>query len=329
MFQTTLVGNQPKISNDPKRVNLRNVRNRCDKGKATAADVEDALRATIAWTVSDQEAAEIDRVTDGRIRWDDPVTPFAAAHDGFSPGGLIRYFDNNVYYRRPAITERLAFRESAVAGDFRRLRESTSRPVMAAVCGPFSLARFCTNEHYKNDADLYADCAVLVNRELQALAEAGAEWVQLDEPFLGFCPDTVGEAVGAIAAAVQGVNVKTFVYTYFGSLAPVIERLWDLPVAAIGADCATVPGNFDCLLRGPETMGRGFGLIDARSTRLEPPDFLIAHLERIAEAGAESWPCCWITPSAGLEFLPYQNAQAKMQRPALTTRQVAGQAPVG
>ncbi|MCH7807053.1 MAG: M28 family peptidase [Proteobacteria bacterium] len=139
----------------------------------------------------------------------------------------------------------------------------------------------------------------------------------------------VGEAVGAIAAAVQGVNIKTFVYIYFGSLAPVIERLWDLPVAAIGADCATVPGNLDSLLRGPKSMGRGFGLIDARSTRMETPEVLVAHLERIAEAGAESWPCCWITPSAGLEFLPYQNAQAKMQRLALTTRQVAGQAPVG
>jgi 5-methyltetrahydropteroyltriglutamate--homocysteine methyltransferase len=310
MFQTVLVGNQPKIADDRARVNLRVTRNRFDKGKTDQQAVADALEGTIAWTVADQIAAGIDRVTDGRIRWDDPVTPLAAAHEGFEIGGLIRYFDNNVYYRRPQITGPIRFTQSALTNDFRFAVRQSGHPLMAAVCGPFSLAKFCTNLHYKDEDALYADCAALVRAELGALADAGAEWVQLDEPFVGLSPQEIEIATAAISAAVTDCGVKTFVYSYFGSLEKVIDRLWELPVTAIGADCATVPRNFDCLLGGPSHIGRGFGLVDARNTRMETPAFLRERLERLGTFG---WPVCWITPSAGLEFLPYQNAQRKMK----------------
>jgi 5-methyltetrahydropteroyltriglutamate--homocysteine methyltransferase len=322
VFEAILIGNQPKIFDGAHPVNLRAVRNQFDKERATAAEVEAAVRDTIRFTVSDQTDAGIDRITDGRIRWDDPATPLAAAHDGFAIGGLIRYFDNNVYYRRPVITGPIKFVRSAAAEDFRFLKSCTDRPLMASVCGPFSLAQFCQNEHYQDHGSLLADCAQLVRRELSALADAGAEWVQLDEPFLGFAPERIKEAVAAIRDAVDGVRVKTLVYSYFCSLRTVIDPLWALPVTAIGADCATHPENFALLCGGPSNKGRCFGLLDARTTRLEPAGRIGLQLERLIDQGAGQWPVCFVSPSAALEFLPYENAVRKLKRLTEAVRHV-------
>jgi len=320
MFERTVVGNQPKISEIPGRENLRVARNRFDSGKIDAAQLENSIRATIRDTISDQINAGMDLVTDGRIRWDDPVTPFAAAHDGFEIGGLIRFFDNNVYYRRPSIVGPVRYVRSAVVNDFLLTRTITDRPLVASVCGPFSLAKFCVQSNYNDHASLYMECSHLIRSELEALAKAGAEWVQLDEPWLGFCPDEVGYATDAIAAAVRGIRLKTFVYVYFSPIDRVIKRLWDLPVDMIGADCVSHPGNLEALLDGPPLKGRTFGLIDSRNTRLETTGQLTASMDRILKSGGDAWPECWLAPSAALEFLPHRKALDKMR---LLTRAVA------
>lgn len=325
VFETMLVGNQPKIEGDVGRApNLRLARNRLDKAAITPDEYEATLRATIKRTIEDQVTAGLDRVTDGRIRWDDPVTPFACAHDGFTIGGLIRFFDNNVYYRRPTIDGPIRFVRSAVIDDFRLAKTLTDRPVMPSLCGPFSLAKFGVDKSYNGSRALFEDCARLIRGELETLAQAGADWVQLDEPFLVACPDEMGLAVDTISAAVRRSGLKTLVYTYFGSLGPIADRLWDLPCDAVGADCATAPGNIEILAHGPKAFGRAFGLYDARSTRMERPDAIAKTLERIAVAGAGDWPKCWITPSAALEFLPYKNAVAKMRRLTEDVRQFQG-----
>lgn len=327
LFEVMLVGNQPKIFDDSARtLSLRLARNRLDKGSMTADEYEAVVKSTIKETIVDQLACGFDRITDGRIRWDDPVTPFAGAHDGFSIGGLIRFFDNNVYYRRPTINGPIRFVRSAVVDDYRYAAGLTNRPVMPSVCGPFSLAKFCVDQNYNGSRALFEDCARLVRGELEALAQAGAEWVQLDEPYVALAYDEIGLAVDTITSTVRRCGIKTLVYTYFGSLGPVADRIWDIPCDAFGADCATSPGNLDILLHGPKAMGRAFGLFDSRSTRMEKPATVARQFEQIAKAGASDWPKCWITPSAALEFLPYKNALAKMRLIGECVRQFEGAA---
>ena len=314
MFQTTTVGNHPKISEANDRENLRRAYNRFDAGKIDADELEAAVRDTIRGAVLDQVNAGIDRVTDGRIRWDDPVTPFAAAHEGFEIGGLIRFFNNNVYYRRPIISKPIRFKKSAVVDDFKLAKSFSDQPMMASVCGPFSMAKFCVNEAYKDERALYRDCAALVAQEIEVLAAVGAEWVQLDEPFVGFCPDEIDTAVATISDAVRDTRINTFVYVYFSPIQRVVNRLWDLPVTMIGADCVSVPGNLDALCGGPSEIARAFGIMDARNTRLESNDQIHRQMARIVDAGAEEWPACWLTPSAALEFLPHGRAVDKLKR---------------
>ncbi len=321
MFKTAIWGNLPKIGDGPGRPNLRAARNRFDKDKIGKDELEEVIRATTVAVMRDQSDAGIDRIGDGRIRWDDPVTPFAMAHGGFEPGGLIRFFDNNVYYRRPVISGPIRFVESAVRADFEFARSVTDRPLLASVCGPFSLAKLSVNQHYANVGELYRDCANLVRGEIVALANAGAEWIQLDEPCLGFYPDEIDAACGAIADAVRNVTANVLVYSYFSPIASIADHLWKLPVQMVGADCVSVPSNFDVLLGGPSDMATAFGLIDARNTRLEQPKDLFAKLEQIAQRRGEGGPECWLVPSASLEFLPFTAYHAKMKLMASVVRE--------
>lgn len=329
MFKTAIWGNLPKIADGPGRPNLRATRNRFDKGKIGGDELEKVICETTAAIMRDQMDAGIDRIGDGRIRWDDPVTPFAMAHGGFEPGGLIRFFDNNVYYRRPVISGPVRFVESAVRRDFTFARSLTDRPLLASVCGPFSMAQLCVDQHYNNKSQLYTDCARLVRREIDELASAGADWVQLDEPCLGFCPEEIADACAAISEAVRGVKTNVLVFVYFSPIAAIAGHLWKLPVAMIGADCISVPANFDVLLSGPSDLANGFGLVDARNTRLEKTDELLAKIERIAQRRSDRDTECWLMPSASLEFLPYPAAIAKMKLMATAAREFSGTAVAG
>jgi methionine synthase II (cobalamin-independent) len=186
------------------------------------------------------------------------------------------------------------------------------------------MAHLCLDRHYNDRTRLYTDCARLVHAEIESLAHAGADWIALDEPYLGFCPEEIEAACAAITEAVRGVNVKILVYVYFSPVSAVIEHLWTLPVEMIGADCVSVPANFEALLGGPPHRAKAFGLVDSRNTRLEKTDQLLAQLERIARRGADR--DCWLTPSASLEFLPYPASVAKMKLLASAVREFCGTA---
>ncbi len=306
---TTITGNYPKISELKGEVNLRRVLNRFDAGKASEADVEQAFKDTIARVITEQESAGLDWVTDGRIRWDDPVTPLAKNCRGIKIGGLIRFFDNNVYYRRPVITGPPTLDSPTVASDYKYAVSIAKKSVMPAIVGPYSFARLSKDEYFKDVGRCTQALAEILNHELDALEKAGAEWVQVDEPSLGFFPEDMDIARRAWETMCAGRSIKKILYTYFGDITPLADTLFSFPAEVIGADVITRPGNFECLLQAPEEQGLMFGLLDARNTKLEDVDDLRDKLERITAARKTD---CWLAPSCALEFLPHKNAVAKM-----------------
>ena len=135
MLKTTVVGSYPKITGDKSAVNLRRARNRFDQGNISAEELEDAHQQTIRRVISEQEEAGVDLITDGQIRWDDPVTPFATNIDGMEIGGLLRFFDNNVYYRRPIVKSRLSFRDYSVVNEFKFAQANSKTEVKPVITG--------------------------------------------------------------------------------------------------------------------------------------------------------------------------------------------------
>jgi 5-methyltetrahydropteroyltriglutamate--homocysteine methyltransferase len=311
MLRTTVVGNYPKITEDKTQPNLRRARNRFDQKKMTAEELERAYQDTIKRVIGEQEEAGVDVITDGQIRWDDLVTPFAQNARGMEIGGLLRFFDNNVYYRRPVVKSRVSFGDHSVVEQFKFAKSNSKREVKAVIPGAFTLAKLSLDEFYHDEEELVLDLADILHEEAESLSEEGAKIIQIDEPSLCSHPDRLKLVHEALKVIIEGIDAKFALYLYFGSIKKLIPNLFDLPVDIIGVDVVSKRENLDLFLESNGRKQIGLGCVDARNTMMEKQSDLLALFEKVAKR--TSVEKIWVNPSCGLEFLPHAEAQKKLK----------------
>ncbi|MFQ6003277.1 MAG: methylcobamide--CoM methyltransferase [Candidatus Zixiibacteriota bacterium] len=312
MVKTTVVGNYPKITEDKSAPNLRSALNRFDQGKISEEELEKVYQKTIERVIKEQEEAGVDLITDGQVRWDDLVTPFARNIDGFEIGGLIRFFDNNVYYRRPIVKSKLAFKSFSTVEEFRFLKQNSTKKVKAVIVGPFTFAKLSKDEYYDDIDKLTLGLAEILKKEAKKLEEVGTEFIQIDEPSLCFSPEKIDLAAQAIKIITDGLKVKTFLYLYFGGIKNLLPQLFDFQVNGIGIDVVSKPENLNLILDSLCPKKLILGCLDARNTKLEEEEELLKLFERVTQKiSAEK---IYISPSCGLEFLPHETALMKLKR---------------
>lgn len=312
MLKTTVVGNYPKISSEKSAANLRNALNLRDQGKITPEKLEEIYQETIKRVIREQEEAGIDIITDGQMRWDDLVTPLAKNISGVEIGGLIRFFDNNVYYRRPIIKSKVSFKNYSTVDQFKFAQAIAQKPVKAVLPGPFTLAKLSLDQHYNNIDKLTLDLAEILNQEAQELEKAGAKYIQLDEPSLCYNPDKTDLAVKAIEKTFDRVNSKKILYFYFGSIKNLFSRILDVPVDVIGIDVVSKPENLDVVLDSDFKQELILGALDARNTKIESEDELFTLFDKVTNKIRPEK--IYISPSCGLEFLPHEAAVKKLKK---------------
>jgi len=311
LLRTTVVGSYPRVSDAPLEVNLRQAIHRHDRHEITTPALEAAIQATIKRVVEEQVAAGVDLVTDGQVRWDDLLTPFVRAMEGAHTGGLLRFYDNNVYYRHPVVTGPLRRGGPAVVEDFRYASAVSPRPVKAVLVGPLTLATLSEDRYYGDFSRMIMAAADVLREEAQDLAKAGASLVQLDEPALGYHPAKVELARAAVEAVVAGLPARTALYTYFGPLEKIYPALLEFPVDVLGIDVAERPQHLDLLLGRPFPKELGLGAVNGRNTRLESEEDLVRLFNRVTTHVPPDR--VWVNPSSGLEFLPHGTARRKLE----------------
>ena len=311
MLKTTVVGSYPKITEDKTQVNLRRARNRFDRKKITADELEQAYQATIRRVISEQQEAGVDLITDGQIRWDDLVNPFARSIRGMEIGGLLRFFDNNVYYRRPIVKSKLSFGSHSVVEEFRFARENSDKDLKAVIPGALTFARLSLDEFYHDEEQLVMDLSEILHEEAESLSEEGAEIIQIDEPSLCFHPDKLNLVKESLEVITEGIRAKFALYLYFGSIKKLVPDLFELPVDLIGVDVVSKKENLDLILESGGNKEIGLGCVDARNTMMEKQSDLIALFKKAAKR--ISADKIWVNPSCGLEFLPHAEAQKKLE----------------
>lgn len=312
-IETTVVGSYPKPPHEGGDFVLRKSLNAVDRGGATDEDVEGAQQALIREVISEQEAAGIDLVTDGQVRWDDIVTPFARHMAGFEIGGLLRYFDNNVYYRRPICTRAIEWRGPATVDAFTFASSVARGPVKAVIPGPVTFAHLCVDEHYGDHESFALAIADVLAQEAFELEAAGAKHIQIDEPSLLGAPEDLALAARAIAIVTNELRgSETILATYFGDAKRLGPGIFDIPVDAFGFDLIAGPENAELIEHLPTSKRLQAGVVDARNTKLEDLDPLAETIEALAaKVGSERLR---VTPSSGLEFLPRDRAEIKLKR---------------
>ena len=227
---TTLVGSyaQPSWLIDRERLRERfppRIRAR-ELWRVDPAYLEEAQDDATLLAIRDQERAGIDILTDGEMRRESYSNRFATALEGVDvdrPGtALDRSGHPNPV---PRVVGAIGRPAPVQVRDLEFLKANTSRPVKMTVPGPFTMSQQAQNDFYETDEELALGYAAAINEEIVDLAAAGADIVQIDEPYLQARPDAARRyGVRAVERALQGVEVTTALHICFGYAAIIHER---------------------------------------------------------------------------------------------------------
>jgi 5-methyltetrahydropteroyltriglutamate--homocysteine methyltransferase len=311
-MQTTVVGNYPKIPNRPRPARLRQAINRRDRGEITNEELARVADEVTIEVIQEQVEAGVDIITDGQIRWDDDQTYVMRALAGVEIGSLERYLDTNTYYRRPEVTGPISWRDPILVRDYLFAAENSSKPVKAIVTGPYTLAALSLDKHYGSREKLAMALAQELRNEVVALAQAGAPIIQVNDPVIVFNKEDVDIFAKAITRLLEGVEVETAVYTWFGSVDGILPRLLDLPVDTLGLDFVSGRDNWEAIRAVDFSKKLGAGIVDGRNTRIESLEQIEEAIRRLSEV--VSTDGLYVNPSCGLEYLPRETAFEKLKR---------------
>jgi len=309
---TTIVNNYPKIPSLSGGPNIRRSIAQLDEGRITAEELAKVKDEATRDAIGEQIKAGVELVTDGQLRWDDGQTYIASKLDGFSITGLIRYFDTNTYYRQPVVEGKVSWKAPVLVRDYLFARGASERRVKVVLTGPYTLAALSQDNYYRDRKALVNDLAAALNQETKALAQAGADFIQFDEPSILKAPADFPIVKEAMATLTNGVNAKLALYTYFGEAGELAKDIFSLPFQVFGLDFVMGPNNYNVLKSFPADKELAMGILDARNTKLESVDEIVEAVKKAKEH--ISLDRLYLNPSCGLEFLPRRNAYDKLVR---------------
>jgi 5-methyltetrahydropteroyltriglutamate--homocysteine methyltransferase len=332
---TTVVGSypQPDWLIDRERLGDRlppRVRAR-ELWRVTEPFLEAAQDDATRLAVQDMERAGVDVITDGEMRRESYSNRFATALEGVDldePGvALDRTGHENPV---PRVVGPIRRRGPVEVRDVEFLRSITDRRIKITVPGPFTMTHQAQNDHYPDGRSLALAYADAVNAELRDLKAAGADVVQIDEPYLQARPEPAREyAVEAIDRALDGIEGDTVLHTCFGYAHIVHDRPSGYPFLRELNDCvathlsleAAQPGLEPEVLRELPDKVIVLGVLDLGSDEAETPDEVAGRLRRALEVVPPERLV--VAPDCGMKYLPRELAFRKLQAMVEGARLVA------
>src|SRR5216683_335033 len=325
LFPATLVGSYPQpewlidrqklAGRFPPRVRAKEL------WRIPAALLTEAQEDATLLAIRAQEEAGLDIITDGEIRRESYSNRFATALEGVdidNPGtALDRSGHPNPV---PRIVGKIRRQHAVEIGDLKFLRAHTNKPVKMTVPGPFTMSQQAQNEYYKSEEAAAMDYAVAVNEEIRDLFAAGADIVQIDEPYMQARPEKARQyGLRALNLALDEVAGTTAVHICFGYAAVIHVRPSGYSFLPELADCTcrqisieTAQSSLDCSvlakLPGKQIL---LGTIDLSDMNVETPETVAARIRRALP---------FVTPQdilvatdCGMKYLPREVANGKMR----------------
>jgi 5-methyltetrahydropteroyltriglutamate--homocysteine methyltransferase len=337
-LQIASAGSYPRIGDGPELQLLRRATSALDRGERNTADILDLEDEMTRRAIIDQLKAGLEVITDGQIRWYDPISYVASKLDNIKIAGLQRYFDTNFYFRQPVITGPPKRNDALVAKDFSFARNALghlSTPkhlagklsIKPVLTGPYTLAKFSVSSYTGNGvagslsslearALAYADALAA---EIVALTQIGASLIQIDEPAIIKYPEDWKIFERALAPLIaardkharEGRRPELALYVYFHDSAQLYEKLVALDVDVIGLDFTYNPKLVELVASAGSPKPLGLGLVNGRNTKLEDVGEVARQVERLLPKihGGRAY----LNASSGLEYLPRDRACAKLE----------------
>jgi len=268
-----------------------------------------------------QERAGLDILTDGEIRRESYSNRFATALEGVdldNPGQIVSRTGNSAFV--PRVVGKIRRKYPVEVRDLRFLRANTDRPVKITLPGPFTMSQQAQNDHYATEEEMILDYAAAVNEEMRDLFAAGADIVQLDEPWMEAHAEKARKfGLTALRRAVDGVMGTTALHICFGYAAMVpgrpaaysfLEELADSPVKQISIE--TAQSSLDCSVLAKLTKKTIIlGVIDLSKPEVESAETIAARIRRALPFVSPDRLV--LAPDCGMKYLPAESAFGKLK----------------
>ena len=325
----TLAGAYPRTPLPGKPFRLRAAYGQLERGEIDAAGFRAVQDELVREVLAEQADAGLELLTDGQVRWDDPLSPLTHGLDGLEATGLLRWFDTNTYFRQPRATGRPSWRAPITLDDWRFASSATSLPVKQCIVGPYTLGRLADAGDVGRET-LTLAAAEALNQELRALLEAGAPVVQVDEYALTLVgPDDDAErrlfadAVRRLTDGLGDLGHLSLGIT-MGSGAHVGSAIFEAPFRSYLVDLIAGADNWKLVADAPADRTVVCGVADARTTRPDELESMVWSAHYAASTQRRGLGRVGLAPSTGLEYLPRDRAKAKIEALGRAARHAAG-----
>src|SRR5512145_308621 len=325
LFPTTLVGSypQPEWLIDRKKLAGRfppRVRAR-ELWRVEQPFLQEAQDDATVLAIRAQEQAGLDIVTDGEIRRESYSNRFATALEGIdidNPGtALDRSGHPNPV---PRIVGKIRRKHPVEVQDVVFLKKNTNKRVKMTVPGPFTMSQQAQNDYYKSEEEAAMDYAAAVNAEIRDLFAAGADIVQVDEPYMQARPEKARQyGLKALNRTLEGVRGTTAVHICFGYAAIIHQRPSGYSFLSELAGCRckqvsieTAQSNLDCsvlkTLPGKRIL---LGVIDLNDMKVEAAQEVVERIKKALRYVPKEDVI--LAPDCGMKYLPRDVAFGKMK----------------
>jgi 5-methyltetrahydropteroyltriglutamate--homocysteine methyltransferase len=326
LLPTTVVGSYPQpewlvdhavLSKSVPRTRMR------DLWRLPEEHLEEAQNDATIVAIRDMERAGIDIVTDGEIRRESYSNRFATALEGVDTDNpAIITSRAGLKTPVPRVVGKIRRTRAVELSDMEFLRRNTDRAAKITLPGPFTMSQQAGNEFYKDDEELAMAFAEAVNAEARDLEKAGADVIQLDEPWVRSNPDLARRyAVKAINRALKGLTVPTVVHLCFGYAAVVpgsskpagysfLAELADTSAEQISIEAAQPKLDLG-VLKDLSNKTIMLGVLDLGDPSIETTEVVAARIRNgLKHVPAERLV---LAPDCGMKYMPRATAFGKLK----------------
>ena len=305
ILPTTTVGSFPK----PEYVTK--ARFQCSKGQISESDLKEFERqATREW-IEFQEEIGIDILVDGEMYRGDMVTYFAENFKGFEISGLVRSYGNR-YYRKPVAIGQIERLNPITVEWYQFAQGLTKKPVKGMLTGPYTIMDWSFDEFYPSRRDFCLRLAEVIHEEVKDLEDAGAQYIQIDEPALSVRPEELDLAIEAMEIVTKGIKAKTLTHICYGDFQKIYPKMLELAVDHIDLELSN--SGFDMLelfRKYPFTKEIGLGVLDVHSHQVETKDEVKSRIQKALKVIPKDK--IYVSPDCGLKTREVEEAKAKLR----------------
>jgi 5-methyltetrahydropteroyltriglutamate--homocysteine methyltransferase len=266
-------------------------------------------KATREW-IEFQESIGTDLIVDGEQYRGDMVAYFAEELPGLEIGGLVRSYGNR-FYRKPIATGPVGRDKPVTVGWWEYAQSLTEKPVKGMLTGPYTICDWSFNEYYDSRRDFVLDLAKVIRDEALDLENAGARFIQIDEPAASTRMDELDLVIEAMQIVTEPLEAHTITHICYGDFHHAYPKMLEIPVDQIDLEFANSEyGLLEEFSDNAFTKYIGLGISDVHTHEIEPVDEMIQGIRQTMKHIPPER--IFVDPDCGLKTRTVDEAKEKL-----------------